>query len=42
MLCIWDWRKLYIGDATGNGIYKSTDGGGNWSLIYGPGGTVVQ
>ena len=31
------------GDATGNGIYKSTDGGGNWSLIYGQGtsGTVT-
>ena len=31
------------GDASGNGIYKSTDGGNNWSLIYGPGasGTVT-
>ena len=27
------------GDAYGNGIYKSTDGGNNWSLIYGRGGT---
>ena len=32
------------GDATGNGIYKSTDGGGNWTLIYGQGlsGTVTS
>ena len=32
------------GDATGNGIYKSTNGGANWSLIYGQGtsGTVTQ
>ena len=31
------------GDATGNGIYKSTNGGGNWTLIYGQGtsGTVT-
>ena len=31
------------GDASGNGIYKSTDGGGNWTLIYGQGlsGTVT-
>ena len=31
------------GDATGNGIYKSTNGGSNWSLIYGQGtsGTVT-
>ena len=31
------------GDAYGNGIYKSTDGGNNWSLIYGRGtGTVTS
>ncbi len=31
------------GDAYGNGIYKSTDGGTNWSLIYGRGtGTVTS
>tara|TARA_B100000767_G_scaffold268869_1_gene289825 strand:- start:2972 stop:8137 length:5166 start_codon:yes stop_codon:yes gene_type:complete len=25
------------GDASGNGIYKSTDGGSNWSLVFGRG-----
>ena len=25
------------GDASGNGIYKSTDGGDNWSLVFGRG-----
>ena len=29
------------GDASGNGIYKSTDGGNNWSLIYGPGASAT-
>ena len=32
------------GDAAGNGIYKSTNGGNNWSLVFGQGtsGTVTQ
>ena len=36
-------EKYTYGDASGNGIYKSTDGGANWSLIYGRGtGTVTS
>ena len=30
------------GDAIGNGIYRSTDGGVNWSLIYGTGTSSVS
>ena len=36
-------EKYTSGDASGNGIYKSTDGGTNWTLIFGRGsGTVTS
>ncbi|MFL2611196.1 MAG: Ig-like domain-containing protein [Flavobacteriaceae bacterium] len=36
-------EKYTAGDASGNGIYKSTNGGTNWSLIFGRGtGTVTS
>tara|TARA_B100000575_G_scaffold46385_1_gene33544 strand:+ start:3031 stop:9417 length:6387 start_codon:yes stop_codon:yes gene_type:complete len=36
-------EKYTLGDASGNGIYKSTDGGTSWSLIFGRGtGTVTS
>ena len=36
-------EKYTLGDASGNGIYKSTNGGTTWSLIFGRGtGTVTS
>ena len=36
-------EKYTSGDASGNGIYKSVDGGSSWSLVFGRGsGTVTS